>query len=64
MCFNQKMVEYNSTWASAEVFCQRCHRKRKGISLKNSEMSSFGLSLDLCANCIGEIASETEEFRI
>ena len=57
------MVEYGSTWSTAEIFCKRCQKKTKGISLKNIKMVEAGLSLDLCANCINDVADETEEFR-
>ena len=35
----------------------------KGISLINFNLAKQNLSLDLCANCIAEIAHETKEFR-
>jgi len=57
------MVEYGSTWSTKSIFCQRCHKQKKGISLKSKEMVDFNISLDLCAICIFEIASETEDFR-
>ncbi|MEK6850266.1 MAG: hypothetical protein AABX85_01690 [Nanoarchaeota archaeon] len=56
------MVDYGSIWSTNNIFCQRCHRQKKGISLKNKKMSEFGLSLDLCPSCISEIALETEDF--
>lgn len=57
------MVGYDSAWSTSEIFCQSCHRQRKGISLKSTIMSNYNISLDLCANCIAEIASETENLR-
>ena len=58
------MVDYGSNWSTAEVFCQRCHKQKPGISLKSMKMTQFNLSLDLCANCIDDIAEETKEFRV
>ena len=56
------MVNYGSIWSTKEIFCQRCHKQKKGISLKSKEMTDSGISLDLCSPCLQEIALETEDF--
>jgi len=56
------MVDYGSIWSTAQIFCQRCHKQKPGISLKSKKMVEFGLSLDLCTQCIGEIVDETSGF--
>ena len=57
------MVEYGSNWYTNDIFCQRCSKSRRGISLRSIEMSKKNLSLDLCANCLSDIASETKDLR-
>ena len=57
------MVNYSSLWYSDNILCHRCHKNLRGISLKNIAMAKQNLSLDLCANCIAEIAYETKDFR-
>lgn len=57
------MTIYGSLWHSDDIFCHRCHKNLKGICLKSMEMSMKNTSLNLCANCIAEIAYETKDFR-
>ncbi len=58
------MVKYGSIWYSKDIFCHRCQKNLKGISLINFDLAKQNLSFDLCANCIAEIAHETKDFRI
>lgn len=57
------MSIYGSIWNSGDILCHRCHKNLKGICLKSMEMSEKSISLNLCANCIEEIANETKDFR-
>lgn len=59
-----KMVEYNSIWMTGDIFCQICNKKRKGVLLQNTKMMELDVSLDLCPNCIANIAEKTKEFSI
>ena len=54
------MVEYGLIWSTKEIFCQRCHKQKRGVSLKSKKMTDYNISLDICRSCLGEISSETE----
>lgn len=59
----RRMVEYGTIWSTADIFCHRCHKSKRGITMQNIKMVHYNLSLDICANCIHELAQETSEFR-
>lgn len=52
------MVDYGSIWSTADIFCQRCHKQKPGVSLKSMIMSKANISLDLCTSCLSDIASQ------
>lgn len=56
------MVNYGSIWSTSDIFCQKCQKNKRGVQLKNIEMSKHGISLDLCGSCISEIADESANF--
>ena len=58
------MTDSGVTWNTSDIFCQRCNKSCKGISIKNNQMMPNNFSLELCANCFSDIADETKDFRI